>query len=231
MSKANLAAYEDVFNAVGQGEINPEHQEIAARFAFASAQRNGVEGVGSMMEAARDRATDAQGRAILDRILNEQKSNQDPKQDPNHDLGDRVFPIVGFEFDSAELTEQGLRQATELGDAMRSVEFEDCRFLLVGHTDVRGSAEYNIDLSRRRASRLRDWLIERFEFDPDRIKMESRGEEEPTSFGNSQADHARNRRAQLHFVDRACVGRKVSMLDKFRGLFMYESAEKVARRG
>ena len=108
---------------------------------------------------------------------------------------------VGFEFDSAKLTRQGSRQATEMADAMLSAEFEDYRFLLVGHTDARGGAEYNLDLTYRRANGLRQWLVERFDFRAERIAAEGRGEEEPVASGNSQADHARNRRVELRLLD------------------------------
>ena len=108
---------------------------------------------------------------------------------------------VGFEFDSAELTTKGSRQATEMADAMLSEEFQDYRFLLVGHTDARGTAEYNFDLSYRRASSLRKWLAERFSFRAERIDVEGRGEEAPVANGNSPTDHARNRRVELRLLD------------------------------
>ena len=108
---------------------------------------------------------------------------------------------VSFEFDSAELTAQGSRQATEMADAMLSAEFEEFRFLLIGHTDSTGPAEYNFDLSYRRASSLREWLVERFGFHAERIDAEGRGEEDPVAAGDSAAAHARNRRVELRLVE------------------------------
>lgn len=108
---------------------------------------------------------------------------------------------VGFAFDSAALTRQGLRQATEMAEAMLSAEFEDSRFLLVGHTDARGRAEYNLDLSYRRADGLRQWLLERFGFRAERISAEGRGKQDLVALGNSPADHARNRRVELRLLD------------------------------
>ena len=52
-----------------------------------------------------------------------------------------------------------------------------------------------------RAGGLRQWLIERFGFRAERIAAEGRGEEEPVASGNSQADHARNRRVELRLLD------------------------------
>ena len=88
-----------------------------------------------------------------------------------------------------------------MAGAMLSAEFADTRFLLVGHTDARGGAEYNLDLSYRRAASLRQWLVERFGFRAERISAEGRGEQEPVATGNSPDDHARNRRVELRLLD------------------------------
>lgn len=115
--------------------------------------------------------------------------------------GDNSIALwVGFAVNSAELSQQGARQASQMAMAMLHPEFEGHRFLLVGHTDVRGSAAYNQDLSSRRASRLRQWLIERFEFNEETLEAEGRGEKEPVAEGDTDWDHARNRRVELKLV-------------------------------
>ena len=113
----------------------------------------------------------------------------------------KVNVWVGFEYDSAELTSQGRRQASEMADAMLAREFDGDEFLLVGHTDARGAEEYNFDLSLRRASSLRDYLVERFGFRAGRIQVEGRGEREPLAAGDSASDHARNRRVEIQVVE------------------------------
>lgn len=108
---------------------------------------------------------------------------------------------VEFEFDSAELTSKGLLQAKEMAGAMLFPEFEGRRFKLVGHTDVIGPAEYNLDLSNRRASRLRVWLVDRYGLRAGMLEAEGRGEEEPVSKGTTPTDHARNRRVEVKLLD------------------------------
>ena len=108
---------------------------------------------------------------------------------------------VGFEFDSAKLTPKGEHQAREMAEAMLSSEFTETRFLLVGHTDERGTPEYNLDLSRRRAEGLRAWFLDEFEFQSERLEAEGRGEEEPVARGDSEATHARNRRVELQLLN------------------------------
>lgn len=108
---------------------------------------------------------------------------------------------VGFEYDSAELSSRGERQASEMADAMLDPQFDRDGFLLIGHTDTRGSADYNFDLSLKRAQRLRDYLVQRFGFRGERITVEGRGELEPVAHGNRSSDHAANRRVEIQFVD------------------------------
>ena len=104
---------------------------------------------------------------------------------------------VDFGHNSAELSGRGLRQASEMADAMQDPELEGRRFLLVGHTDARGSAEHNFQLSLRRANAVRAALAGRFGVRRGRIDVEGRGEEEPLSEGDAESDHALNRRVEL----------------------------------
>ena len=114
------------------------------------------------------------------------------KREPSFDVW------VGFEFDSAELTTQGSRQATEIAKAM--LDQRGHRFTLVGHTDVLGPAEYNLHLSNRRARGLRTWLVDRFGIRAERLEAEGRGESEPVAEGDSEDAHSRNRRVEVKLL-------------------------------
>lgn len=107
---------------------------------------------------------------------------------------------VEFDHASATLNQRGRRQAAEMADAMLDREFSGRRFLLVGHTDARGAADYNMHLSLKRANSLRDYLIERFGVPGERIEAEGRGEQEPLRRGDSASAHARNRRVDLRLL-------------------------------
>ena len=107
---------------------------------------------------------------------------------------------VQFRFDSAELTEQGERQAEEMLAAMRKPAYAEHRFQLVGHTDTQGAADYNLGLSRRRAESLRGWLLARSDLDAGRIGTSGLGESAPLVPGGSEAVHARNRRVELQLL-------------------------------
>jgi peptidoglycan-associated lipoprotein len=68
-----------------------------------------------------------------------------------------------------------------------------------GHADERGSVEYNLALSLRRANALRDYLSN-FQLDVNRFEVVPLGEERPLSTGTSESDYARNRRGEFIII-------------------------------
>ncbi len=77
---------------------------------------------------------------------------------------------VSFVTGSAELTEAGQREAQKFVAALSNPLLDGMRFTIEGHTDSVGSRESNIDLSRRRAQAVVDYLAskgaDRSRFDP-----------------------------------------------------------------
>ena len=72
----------------------------------------------------------------------------------------RVVDIsVQFKFDSVELTDSGRSALDQLAIALRSEKLIDLRFVIEGHTDARGSREYNVALSTRRAASVLNFLV------------------------------------------------------------------------
>ncbi|KAB2875187.1 MAG: OmpA family protein [Pseudorhodoplanes sp.] len=76
---------------------------------------------------------------------------------------------VYFPFASASITPTARKQLAALGRALASPRLAVHRYLVAGHTDAVGSDEYNLDLSRRRAAAVRDYLVSAFPIDPDRL--------------------------------------------------------------
>ncbi|RMF83216.1 MAG: peptidoglycan-associated lipoprotein Pal [Nitrospirae bacterium] len=101
---------------------------------------------------------------------------------------------VFFAFDSAELSEEA--RATLAKDAAIMKRLGG-HYLIEGHCDERGSAEYNLALGDRRARAARDYLVS-LGVDPANLSTISYGEERPFAEGHNEAAWAQNRRA--HFV-------------------------------
>lgn len=68
--------------------------------------------------------------------------------------------------------------------------------IIEGHCDERGSDEYNLALGIRRAQVVMDYL-KALGVKPERMRTISYGEELPLSVGQTEDDHALNRRAEF----------------------------------
>lgn len=105
---------------------------------------------------------------------------------------------VLFPFDSAELTPEARRSLAALGTALASSELAGASYLVAGHTDARGSAAHNDDLSRRRAQAVRTYLITTFAISPDRLYVAGFGARRLRS-PQTPAD-ASNRRVEIALI-------------------------------
>jgi outer membrane protein OmpA-like peptidoglycan-associated protein len=104
---------------------------------------------------------------------------------------------ITFEYRTTAFTGIGQDAARELIDVFK--EQHPSRIVLVGHTDVRGTAEFNLKLSRERADAVAAFLQQNGISVP--IETEGRGANEPLklsdSSGLSQEDiYALNRRVE-----------------------------------
>jgi OOP family OmpA-OmpF porin len=68
--------------------------------------------------------------------------------------------------------------------------------VVVGHTDDRGTDEYNDALSLERAEAVQQWYVDR-DVDPARITAEGAGESDPLASNESAEGRRQNRRIQF----------------------------------
>lgn len=69
-----------------------------------------------------------------------------------------------------------------------------------GHTDERGSREYNVALGERRAKSVTDVMMSRG-VEPRQIKVVSYGEEKPAARGSNESAYQENRRAVIVYEE------------------------------
>ena len=98
------------------------------------------------------------------------------------------FGPVYFEFDSSTLSAAGRDELDRLSQ-LGPVAIE-------GHTDDRGTTEYNLALGQQRANAVAEYL-RRLGVASARIDTITYGEERPVDAGESESAWARNRRAEL----------------------------------
>lgn len=103
----------------------------------------------------------------------------------------RAIPLrIRFGLDSYELSEEAQQTLNRLGSALTSDALANFQFRVEGHTDASGDENYNLDLSRRRAEGVRNYLVNLFEMEGERLETVARGEgsllnpDDPTSPDN-----------------------------------------------
>lgn len=72
----------------------------------------------------------------------------------------RADLLITFVTGSSALTDGGRQQAESFAQALRAPQLTGRRFMIAGHTDSVGSRALNLDLSKRRAQALVDFLVE-----------------------------------------------------------------------
>jgi outer membrane protein OmpA-like peptidoglycan-associated protein len=82
-----------------------------------------------------------------------------------------VSTEVYFEPRSARIGARAKAQLAGLGLALSSAQLAPFRYLIAGHTDAVGADAYNVELSRRRALAVRNYLISAYAIDPRRLMV------------------------------------------------------------
>ncbi len=105
---------------------------------------------------------------------------------------------IRFDFDSARLRPEGAAVLDRLAAALQTAELKDSRFLIEGHTDAKGAADYNLRLSQQRADEARRYLMAHG-VSGQRLDAAGRGAQEPATPAAPLA--AENRRVRIVNID------------------------------
>ena len=118
-----------------------------------------------------------------------------------------LLPMIHFDLDRDEIKKDFYPQMYYVGQLMRN--HPEMLILITGHTDVRQTEKYNIELSLRRAENAKAFLVENFGIDPNRFNIEYRGEENnlimglPDNYNPKFEDkHYLNRRVEFKIVEK-----------------------------
>ncbi len=105
------------------------------------------------------------------------------------------FPSgILFPFDSENLQPNGRQNLADLAQSLQ--KYPKTTVLVVGHTDAKGSDEYNMALSQRRAQSAKNYLVSQG-IDGSRIQTEGRGETEPVASNDTEVGRQQNRRVEV----------------------------------
>ncbi|MEP0202786.1 MAG: peptidoglycan-associated lipoprotein Pal [Halioglobus sp.] len=104
-----------------------------------------------------------------------------------------VGNVFYFEYDSSTLTAEAQRA---LDAHIALLQGTEKTVRLEGHTDERGTRDYNMALGERRANSVRDYMVVNGVASY-RIETVSYGEEQPIAYGSGETNWVQNRRVEL----------------------------------
>jgi len=109
-----------------------------------------------------------------------------------------ILQQIFFETDSATIKEQSFPVLAAVAGILKKTTV---RVRVEGHTDSQGDDAYNLDLSKRRARSVAQWLINNGGVDAGRLETEGYGETRPVVSG-ANADLSLNRRVEFVIIEK-----------------------------
>lgn len=104
------------------------------------------------------------------------------------------LPKIHFPSNQFSLSSESKKILTK--HALWLKKHPDVKVVIEGHTDERGSEEYNMKLGLKRAESARDFLL-KLGIEPFRMEVVSYGEKRPIDISGKEASFARNRRVEF----------------------------------
>ena len=121
------------------------------------------------------------------------KTSADSSQDASAEASKNFTPIF-FDFDSSVVKDSYHDQVMKISETLKSGSGS---VQVAGHCDERGTTEYNLALGSRRATEVKNTLVQ-MGVQEGKITTISYGKEQPMDEGHNEDAWNKNRRAELH---------------------------------
>ena len=108
--------------------------------------------------------------------------------------GSAILPKIYFATDSAEITPESEKRLERCWTVIQTHPYK--KIVINGHTDSTHTKEYNMELSRRRALSVAEWLIEQG-LDAKQLEIRPHGESQPVADNATEKGRALNRRVEI----------------------------------
>lgn len=173
-SKKKLDAQAEKIEKQSQQELANLKKEAARKAAEEEARKNKVEiiGVGEQNKLEGD----------------------DSKEVGASEMTKTFEPIIRFQYDQYVVDDEGLASIKHYANVLQ--QNIDETITLVGHTDERGTPEYNIALGEKRAKSVKEAFM-LYGVKSNRIDLVTLGEEQPIVDESNENAWAQNRRVEI----------------------------------
>jgi peptidoglycan-associated lipoprotein len=152
-------------------------------------KKTGTEGDGSAMGSAEGDQGSGSGEMP---VIADKSIGTDPQGSDSGNIDG--LNTVYFEYDKANLSADSRKKLA--GNAEWIKSHKGMTIQIEGHTDERGSVEYNLSLGERRAKSVKSYL-EGLGVEARRMTIISYGEEKPVASGDGEGVWSKNRRANF----------------------------------
>jgi len=134
---------------------------------------------------------------IVERTVMEQEVTADPEAMAGEILKQGHVAVYGiyFDFDSASIKPESESALKAVADLLAMKP--DLSVYIVGHTDMTGKLDYNLELSRKRAEAVVRYLIDRYGLASNRLRSQGVGPLCPVATNATDAGRKLNRRVEL----------------------------------
>jgi len=113
---------------------------------------------------------------------------------------------VYFDYNSSEISPSADPDLRTLGKALTNPELRGSVFLIAGHTDAKGGADFNQKLSERRAASVKKFLQENYDIPDDSLVTAGYGREQLKNSSDPYASE--NRRVQIVNLEKKEAARR-----------------------
>lgn len=145
---------------------------------------------GSVEVIGANEGLNAEGQALDGQSLSDVEG-----QNLNPDaLGKTYEPVIYFDYDQFSVNDDNLQTIKHYANIL--LDNPEQKIRLVGHTDERGTPEYNLALGERRAKAVAEAFM-LYGVSNQRMEVITMGEEQPQVDGHDEAAWAKNRRVEM----------------------------------
>lgn len=141
-------------------------------------------------------ASDLKSGETLEIVLEMEKNKNTSEAIADQLEAEGKVDLYGIYFDVDKDTLKAESEPTLQQVRQLLIERAVLKLVVTGHTDSDGSAEYNLDLSRRRAAAVVEWLTARG-IEAERLEPQGMGETQPVADNATPAGRALNRRVEI----------------------------------
>lgn len=102
---------------------------------------------------------------------------------------------ITFATGKSDITPDSAKELEQIGNLL--AQKPDWKLRVEGHTDNVGNAKANLELSKKRAAAVKDWLVKKHGVSAARLLTEGYGDTKPVADNGSDDGRAKNRRVEL----------------------------------